>query len=292
MRRLFVTGDDFGHSRAVNRGIAQAHDRGLLTSASLMVAGEAAAEAIALARDRPTLSVGLHLVLADGRAVLPPGEIPALVDAVGRFRAGPLSAGMLYQFSASAADDLRREIRAQLERFQDSGLPLHHVDGHHHLHLHPVVLEILLDLAKEFSIGSLRIPSEELGLALALDPRGRAGKIFWSVVFGFLRRHASRRLRECNIGFRQRVYGLLATGRITEEYLLRLIPRIQADSVEIYCHPAVALPGEVRDSASAQRGAELAALLSNRVAGVAAESGFVLQRRCLSPASSVPLNRM
>jgi hopanoid biosynthesis associated protein HpnK len=292
VKRLFVTGDDFGHSRAVNRGIAEAHDRGLLTSASLMVAGEAAAEAIALARDRPTLTVGLHLVLADGRAVLPPSEIPALVDAVGRFQARPSSAGLRYQFSASAAYDLRREIRAQLERFQDSGLPLDHVDGHHHLHLHPVVLGILLDFAEEFSIPSIRLPSEELGLALALDPRGRASKILWSVVFGFLRRRARRLLQESNIGFHQRVYGLLATGRITEEYLLGLIPRIQADSVEIYCHPAAALPGEVGDSASAGKGAELAALLSRQVAGAVAESGFVLQRRSFSPALSAPRNRV
>jgi hopanoid biosynthesis associated protein HpnK len=270
-----------------------------------MVAGEAAAEAIALARDRPTLSVGLHLVLADGRAVLPPGEIPSLVDAVGRFPARPFSAGLRYQFSASAGYDLRREIRAQLERFQDSGLPLDHVDGHHHLHLHPIVLEILLDLAEEFSIPSIRLPSEELGLALALDPRGRASKILWSVVFGFLRRRARPRLRERNIGFRLRVYGLLATGRITEEYLLGLIPRIQADSVEIYCHPAASLPSveiychpaaslpdEVGDSASAERGAELAALLSRRVVEAAAESGFVLQRRSVLPASSAPSSRM
>jgi hopanoid biosynthesis associated protein HpnK len=292
VRRLFVTGDDFGHSRAVNRGIAEAHDRGLLTSASLMVAGEAAAEAIALARVRPTLSVGLHLVLVDGRAVLPPGEIPSLVDAVGRFPARPFSAGLRYQFSASAAFDLRREIRAQLERFHDSGLPLDHVDGHHHLHLHPIVLGILLDLAEEFSISSIRLPSEELSLALALDPRGRATKILWSVVFGFLHRHARPLLQERRIGFHERVYGLLATGRITEEYLLGLIPRIQADSIEIYCHPAAALPGEIGDSASAEGGAELAALLSRRVAATAAESGFVLQRRSHSPVSSVPGNRV
>jgi hypothetical protein len=153
------------------------------------------------------------------------------------------------------------------------------------------VLGILLDLAEEFSISSVRLPSEELGLALALDPRGRATKILWSVVFAFLHRRARRLLQECNIGFHQRVYGLLATGRVTEEYLLGLIPRIQSDNVEIYCHPAAALPGEVGDSASAERGVELAGLLSRRVAAAAAESGFVLQRRSLSPRSSVPWNR-
>ena len=292
MRVLAVTGDDFGHSKPVNRGIAEAYDRGFLTSASLMVAGDAASEAIALARSRPALSVGLHLVLADGRAVLPRSEIPTLVDADGLFLRRPFSAGLRYQFSVGALYDLRREIRAQLERFQDSGLPLAHVDGHHHLHLHPAVLEILGELAEEFAIPSIRIPSEELGLALRLDRRGSAAKILWSAVFALLRRHGRRLLRERGIAFCDRVYGLLATGRITEEYLLALIPRIRADSVEIYCHPAAPLPGELREPAAAAGSAELAALLSRRVAEAVEQSGFVLVRGSVERSASAPSNLM
>src|SRR5215831_1345447 len=81
VRTLAVTGDDFGRSRAVNRGIAEAYDRGVLTSASLMVAGDAAAEAVEMARCRPGLAVGIHLVVVEGRAALPHREIPAITDA-------------------------------------------------------------------------------------------------------------------------------------------------------------------------------------------------------------------
>lgn len=276
MRTLVVTGDDFGFSRGVNRAIAQAHDRGVLTSASLMVTGEAAGEAVALARSRPGLAVGLHLVVLDGRAALPPREIPCLADPAGRFRGAPVSAGLRYQFSSRARRELAREIRAQLERFCDSGLALSHVDGHHHMHVHPVVLAILAGLAAEFRIPAIRLPSEELGLALALDRRNIPGKVFWACIFGLLRRHGERRLREAGIGFSDRVYGLLATGRVTEQYLLGLIPRIRADDVELYCHPAVTLPGEPSNGPSGSGPEEFAALLSDRVRQALARSGFSL----------------
>jgi hopanoid biosynthesis associated protein HpnK len=278
VRTLAVTGDDFGSSAAVNRAIAQAHDRGILTRASLMVAGDAAAEAVALARSRPALAVGLHLVVVDGPAALPPREIPSLVDSSGRFRGGPVSAGLRYQFSPGARRELFREIRAQLERFRDTGLPLSHVDGHHHMHLHPIVLRRLVALAPEFGIPAIRLPSEELGIALALDGGGVAGKIFWSAIFCCLRRYGERCLAEAGVEFSERVYGLFATGRITEEYLLGLIPRIRADRVELYCHPALALPGEASVGAdSGQR--ECAALVSGRVRESVARSGFVLSGR-------------
>lgn len=278
MRSLIVTGDDFGFSRGVNRGVVEAYDRGILTSASLMVTGGAAAEAVALARSRPDLAVGLHLVVVDGRAALSPREIPSLVDAAGRFRTDPVSAGLRYQFSIAARRQLEREIRAQLGRFRDTGLALSHVDGHHHMHLHPVVLALLVDLSREFQIPAIRLPSEELGLALAGRRVDALGKAFWSAIFGCLRVFGERRLRRAGIGFSERVYGLLETGHITEDYLLGLIPRIRADRVELYCHPAAALPGEPPNGPAGSGPVELAALLSERVRDAVARSGFVLSR--------------
>lgn len=278
MRSLTVTGDDFGFSREVNLAVIEAFERGILTSASLMVTGGAAAEAVALARSHPGLSVGLHLVVIDGRAALPPSAVARLVDASGRFRGGPVAAGLRYQFSHDARHQLEREIREQLERFAETGLPLSHVDGHHHMHLHPAVLDILMGLARDFRIPAIRLPSEELRLALSLDPRRAASKLVSSVVFGLLRRHGERRLGAAGIRFSQRVYGLLATGRITEAYLLGLIPRIRADEVELYCHPAAAPAGERFQGRPASGPQELTGLLSERVRDAVARSRFVLAR--------------
>ncbi|MGH9441327.1 MAG: hopanoid biosynthesis-associated protein HpnK [Thermoanaerobaculia bacterium] len=266
MRTLIITGDDFGISSEVNAAILEAHERGVLTSASLMVAGDAFEEAVDLARAHPRLAVGLHLAVLDGKAALSPGDIPDLVDEAGCFSRAPVAAGLRYQFSRRARGQLRREIRAQLERFRDTGLTLSHVDGHHHLHLHPVVLSCLADLAGEFRIPVIRLPSEELSLALRLDGRGFATKILWAGIFSRLRRSGERRLRSANVGFADRVYGLLATGRITEKYLLGLIPTIRASDVEIYSHPG----------ANAE---ELEALLSPAVRNAVEEAGFSLVGR-------------
>jgi hopanoid biosynthesis associated protein HpnK len=226
-----------------------------------MVAGEAFEEAVSLARERPSLAVGLHLVILDGKAALPPAEIPLLVDSEGRFPDAPVSAGLRYFFRPAARAQLRREIRAQLERFRSTGLALSHVDGHHHLHLHPVALSCLADLAAEFRIPAVRLPSEELALALRTDPGRVATKVVWAGIFGRLRRHGERLLRATGVRFAERVYGLLATGRVTERYLLGVIPRIRANAVEIYSHPG-ASP------------AELEALLSPRVREAIRDAGF------------------
>ena len=273
-RFLVVNGDDFGVSPSVNRAIVAAHDRGILTSASLMVTGAAFEEAVALAKARPSLAVGLHLVLVCGQSALSPSAVPHLVNAAGDFSDQPAQAGLRYQFSDLARQELPLEIHAQLEKFRQTGLPLAHVDGHLHLHSHPVVLRHLVEFADEFQIRFIRLPSEELGLTLTIDRSNLVTKLVWSAVFGGLRRYGERLLAANGIQFSQRVYGLLQTGQITEDYLLKLIPQIRADLVEIYAHP---------DAETA----ELAALLSGQVKAKIAESGFRLTnyRDYLSPIS-------
>lgn len=275
-RRLIVNGDDFGFSSGVNHAIIRAHEQGILTSASLMVTGEAFEEAVALAKAHPTLGVGLHLVLGCGRSVLPPSQIPHLVDALGNFPDDPLMTGLRYQFNRAARRELPIEIRAQLEKFRQTGLPLSHVDGHLHHHSHPGVLPHIVTLAKEFDIRVIRLPSEELWLTLKLDRSDLATKLIWSVVFTSLRRYGEGLLNAHGIQFADRVYGLLESGRISEGYLLGLIPQIQADLVEIYAHPAIINPGEPSNAPLNLGSSELAALLSDRVREAVVQQGFEL----------------
>jgi chitin disaccharide deacetylase len=237
-RSIIITGDDFGSSRGVNQAIIQAHCEGILTSASLMVTGEAFEEAVLLAHQHRRLAVGLHLVLIDGKAALPPGEVAHLTDGEGRFPSDPFVAGGRGHVSPAAVRQVHREIRAQLEKFRRTGLTLSHVDGHQHMHLTPAALTGLIRLAPEFKIRAVRVPSEELGLAIRIDRRALLEKIKLSAMFGMLRPYAMRRLRSAGIRFPDRVYGLLQNGRVTEGYLLKLVPKIRADRVELYSHPA------------------------------------------------------
>ena len=272
-RSIIITGDDFGSSPGVNQAIREAHERGILTNASLMVTGEAFPEAVDLAHQHPRLAVGLHLVLIGGKAVLPPERIPHLVDYAGKFLANPFLAGFRHQCHPAARREVREEIRAQLEKFRRTGLRLSHVDGHQHMHLSPVVLSTLAELANEFGIRAVRIPSEEPGIGLRLDKNRFLEKsCLWGMFSAIRMIYANRRIKSAGILSPQRVYGLLHSGRMTEEHLLRLIPKIRSDWVEVYSHPTM-------DDVTVARGAsrlQLEALVSGRVREALRSQGFRL----------------
>ncbi len=275
-RRVIINADDFGFSSGVNHAIIEAHERGVLTSTSLMVTGAAFEEAVTLALAHPKLAVGLHLVLACGKAVLPRAQIPHLVDANGNFSESSDRAGVHYHLNSGARRELPQEIRAQLQKFQDTGLHLSHVDGHLHMQMNPIVLHNLVALADEFNIRVIRLPSEELKLNLRLDNRDRLGKTISALVITGLRAYGERLLKSQGIAFPDRVYSWLQSGDMSEKFLLGLIPQIRANFVEIYSHPALLIPGEPRNGPVGAGQLELNALLSDRVRQMLLLSGFEL----------------
>lgn len=276
-RRLIVSADDFGMSAGVNAGILRAHTAGILTETSLMVTGRAVDDAVALARATPTLSVGLHLVLAQGHAASMAARVPRLVDAGGEFGTNPIGAGMRYFFTPGIRAELRREVAAQLEAFLATGLPLSHVDGHVTVHMHPVIVDILVDLCARHGVRAVRLPREPLGAALRYDRRHLARKLFEGAAFTILSGWAAPRLHRAGLRHPDRIYGLHQTGHVDEDYVLSVLDALPSGTSEIYCHPAL-LDDEARrwrpsDYASEQ---ELAALTSPRVRAAIAQRGIEL----------------
>lgn len=209
-----------------------------------MVSGEAVEEAVSLARATPTLAVGLHLVVINGRASLPPSKVPHLVDSRGFFRTDPLDAGVRYFFSKTAQKELGQELRAQFDRFASTDLPLAHVNGHLHMHMHPTVFNLMLPLAQEYGASGIRLPRDDLRSALAFDRRQSASKITQAIIFGLIDRWASSRLRHYSLVTTDRVYGLMQTGQMKEEYVLGLLRRCQPATAELYFHPTTAATAE------------------------------------------------
>ncbi len=164
-RHLIITADDFGLHESVNEAVEQASRGGILTAASLMVAGPAAADAVRRARRLPNLRVGLHIVLADGLASLPPQQIPGIADAHGRMGEEMFFRGVRYFASAAVRRQLEAEIRAQFQAFARTGLPLDHINAHKHFHLHPTILGILIRTAREFGARAMRVPHEPFWFA-------------------------------------------------------------------------------------------------------------------------------
>lgn len=238
MRRLIVNADDFGSSREANEAVILAHRHGILTSASLMVSGEAFDHAVALAKENPGLAVGLHVTCVYGRPVMHPLEIPHLVGKTGTFSSDPALAGLRYFFCRSARRELFREISAQFEKFRRSGLNFSHVDGHCHLHVHPVVLNALVEICQSYGIKRMRIPADSFFAALPFlpSPVMSAG---YAVVFKLLTGTMKRSLRKRGFIFPQRVYGNMMTGRMSTDYVLSLLDGLPQGTSEIYFHPAL-----------------------------------------------------
>src|SRR6185437_15791368 len=146
-KSVIFTADDFGASPEVNAGILQAHRKGVLRGTSLMVAAPARDAAVAAARQCPGLDVGLHLVVCKGQSVLPSAQLGGLVYNAGRFVENPVRGGMRYFFNRSLRTKIADECRAQIELHLKLVGYLNHIDGHLNFHVHPVINDILLDLA-------------------------------------------------------------------------------------------------------------------------------------------------
>lgn len=276
MRRLIVTADDFGLAVPVNEAVEEAHRRGVLTCASLMVGAPAAADAIARARRLPSLEVGLHVVLVRGRPVLPPEQVPLLVDRRGEFHWNLVRAGCAIFFRREARRQLERELRAQFEAFERTGLPAGHVDVHNHMHLHPAVLELVVRVGRDYGLKTMRLPAEP-----------GAGR--WLAPFVKL---ARRRLREYGILTNDAVFGIEHSGAMDVSRLLRLLERLPEGVTEIYCHPATRTDPEIARALPGYRcREEFEALLSPEVRAAIRTAGVELTGyRHLWRAKEVRLN--
>lgn len=261
-RSVIINADDFGLSPEVNAAVIRAHREGVLTSTSLMVGEEGAVEAARAAREFPGLDVGLHVVVCMGRSALGPGAIAPLVDSAGRFPDSPVLAGMRYFFNRGLREKLRAECRAQIEKHLELVGYLNHIDGHLNFHVHPVLADVLVELAAEYKVPCLRLPRESVmtTLALARDHAGR--KLVESVIFRSLSRRARRLALARGIRSTDWLFGLHQTGHLSEAYVLGLIERLRPGVTEIYFHPAMDV-GAVPPALSAQREVEI--LTSTRV---------------------------
>ena len=257
MKQVIFTADDFGLALEVNEAIEQGHTNGVLSAASLMMGADHAGDAVSRAKRLPALRVGLHVTVADGKALLPPEAIPALADSHGRLSSNLAAAGVQWFFSPAAQRDLAAEIRAQFDAFHATGLTLDHINAHNHLHLHPTVLGIILEVARDFGSPAIRLPWEP---PTVLAP--------WLALLRL-------RLRRAGVRHNDAIVGMRDTGHLTERRLLAALTGIKDGVTELYFHPAThATAALEKEAPGYDRAGELAALTSPAVAAKLKEMGL------------------
>jgi hopanoid biosynthesis associated protein HpnK len=235
LNRLAITADDFGLSEPVNAAVEEAHRRGILSAASLMVGAPAAADAIRRARALPGLRVGLHVVLVNDDPMTPRAQIPALVDASGRLRNDLVGYSVRSVIAPSVRRQISAEITAQFEAYRATGLPLDHVNAHRHFHLNPVVAAAIVGIGRRYGMRALRVPVEPWRIVADIDPQTHrlAARVVapWAT---WLR----AQIRRAGLITADAVFGLAWSGAMTKSRVAALLGRLPPGFVEIYFHPA------------------------------------------------------
>ena len=229
-----------------------------------MVAAAAAADGVARARRLPTLRVGLHLVLVDGRPTLPPEILPDLVDASGYLRKDLARLGLEIFARPSVRMQLRAEIEAQFRAYRKSGLALDHVNAHKHFHLHPAVASDVIAIGRRFGMRGLRVPREPAAVLAKIESQTvRAPRYLapWTKLL-------CRRARRAGLHSPDWVFGLAWSGAMSTRRLDGLLRHLPVGSTEIYLHPATR--DDFAGAAPSYRYAdELAALIDTDIAALA-----------------------
>jgi hopanoid biosynthesis associated protein HpnK len=242
VRRLIINADDFGLTAGVNRAIVEAHEHGVVTSATLMANGQAFADAIGLAQSWPRLGVGCHIVLVDGAPLLDAMAVRSLLDRGGNssgphFREGISRFGALALLGRLDEDEIEAEATAQIRKLQTAGITVTHLDSHKHTHLFPRVLRPLLRAAASCGVRAIRNPFERMqGSQLSASP-GLWRR--WAEV-GVLRglaRQFREAVQQAGIATPDGTLAIVATGSL-DERLLRLMVENLPDGIwELVCHP-------------------------------------------------------
>jgi len=283
-RNLIVNADDLGWAAGVNRGIAEAHRVGIVTSASLLANGGAFITAVELARDTPGLGVGVHLNLTDGAPVARRELVPSLLNASGEFEGSPEGLLLKIATRALSLQQVEVEWEAQIRKVRDAGVDPTHLDGHKHVHMLPGLFEIALRIAKRHGIGAIRVSHEASGLRAALSAGAglRASVVLKQGVqargLKLLARDARRMAERAGLSTPDYFCGIAQTGELSKEGVARLLRSLPEGTTELMCHPGY-VDEELRKTATRLQGSrekEVEILTDTEIRNLVASQGIRL----------------
>ena len=158
--RLIINADDFGLCESVNKGIVEAHTKGVLTSTTLMANMPAADQAVDLAKNLPALGLGVHLNLTAGKPVCRDAILNCLLNAEGDFALSPGKLALASLITGKVRTAIETELAFQIQWLIDRGIKPTHLDSHKHFHSFPTIFPIVCRLAKRFGISAIRYTFE------------------------------------------------------------------------------------------------------------------------------------
>jgi predicted glycoside hydrolase/deacetylase ChbG (UPF0249 family) len=284
LKNLIVNADDLGWTEGVNRGIAESHLHGIVTSTSLLANGEAFEAGVEMAKATPALGVGVHLNLSDGAPVAPPELVTSLLNDAGQFEGGPESLLLRMARRALALNEIEHEWDAQIQKIRDAGVSPTHLDGHKHVHMLPGLFEIALRLAKRHGIGAVRVSHEASSLrsALSAGDAQNAGIVMKQGVqargLKLLARDAREMAEHAGVATSDYFCGIAQTGELTREGVENLLKNLPEGTTELMCHPGYVDAALEKSATRLQnsRRLELEILTDTRIRNLVASQGIRL----------------
>jgi len=242
MRNLIVNADDLGWTAGVNRGIAQAHRNGIVTSTSLLANGSAFADGVETASEMPSLGVGVHLNLSDGLPTAPAEQVKTLLNEVGKFSGGPENLLVRLTTKSLDAKEVEKEWDAQIHKVRDAGIRPTHLDGHKHVQMLPGLFAIALRLAKRHGIEAVRVSHEASPLRTALSDGNESGGValkqgVQARGLKLLARDAREMAERAGITTADFFCGIAQTGVLTKAGVQKLLSSLPEGTTELMCHP-------------------------------------------------------
>jgi hopanoid biosynthesis associated protein HpnK len=238
VKRLIINADDFGLTGGVNRGISEAHENGILTSATLMANGAGFEDAVQISRTTPRLSIGCHVVLVDGSSLLNPARVPSLIQTESlKFRQGLSKFAILSLGVRLNADEIEAEATAQIRKLQSAGIAVSHIDTHKHTHIFPNVLRPLLRAAKACGVRAVRNPFESVRMSLLAEQPSLWKRLVQVKLLRTFAKTFHQSVRHAGMVSPDGALGIAATGALNEELFRRLIENLPDGTWEFVSHP-------------------------------------------------------
>ncbi|MFB0563993.1 MAG: ChbG/HpnK family deacetylase [Candidatus Lokiarchaeia archaeon] len=238
---LIVNADDFGLCEGINRGTVKALQEGIVTSVSIMPCGRAFKSAVDIVKQHPAqqrvaLKVGVHLSLIATSPILPRNKIPSLLDKKGCFIESLPVFLIRYFCSRIKKKQIRKELRAQIEKVKETGLEITHLDSHRNIHLLPGIFKIVLTLAEGYQIPFIRLPSAPLDFRY-LSTKAKLTRKLCQIVLNILCALYKPVMKRRGICFADYSLGFLESGHLTSDNLKNIMLSLKKGQYELVCHP-------------------------------------------------------
>ncbi len=274
-KRIIVNADDFGYSDGVNKAVAQAHTKGVLTSATVMANMPAARQAVEIAKKLPGLGVGVHLNLFEGLPISKETCVECLLGADGQFACSPLKLSVLSIGRHKVRSAIRAELAAQLQWVIDNGLRPTHMDSHKHIHSFPAIYPIVCELANRFGIGAIRFtfePKKVSAMPWPLPSEGGRKRASGVRIMATINRMQNPHFLKTGV-----LLGIAHTGKIDVNFFRAVSLYSPAAIAEVMTHPGLPEGLDVsRTRLVHQRKVELEALCSERTKKYFKDAGIKL----------------